>query len=140
MDNADFLTFGEAELLVEGLRPTKMETIGSKGFFFFQKCFNNFVFFKEGRKQHDYLCRLNQQAQLNAQSGTTEFVGELCTNRATMKTLMMELLTAELWRHQVVPIIVRTKFMPKSTLPFYTTLYNEAVIGNIFELIKQFGK
>ena len=33
MDNADFLTFGEAELLVEGLRPTKMETIGSKGFF-----------------------------------------------------------------------------------------------------------
>jgi len=119
MDNADFLTFGEAELLVEGLRPTKMETIGSK----------------EWRKQHDYLCRLNQQAQLNAQSGTTEFVGELCTNRATMKTLMMELLTAELWRHQVVPIIVRTKFMPKSTLPFYTTLYNEAVIVNLLETI-----
>ena len=129
MEHADFLTFGEAELLVEGLRPTKMEMIGSKGIFK-----NNLIFLnnnlKDWRKQHDYLCRLNQQAQLNAQSGTTEFVGELCSNRATMKTLVVELLTAELWRHQIVPIIVKTKFMPKSTLPFYTALYNEAVIGN----------
>ena len=31
MEHADFLTFGEAELLVDGLRPTKMEMIGSKG-------------------------------------------------------------------------------------------------------------
>ena len=48
MEEGDFLTFGEAELLIEGLKPTKMETMGSK----------------EWRKQHDYLCRLNQQARV----------------------------------------------------------------------------
>ena len=31
MEQSDFLTFGEAELLVEGLKPTKLEAIGSKG-------------------------------------------------------------------------------------------------------------
>ena len=31
MEQGDFLTFGEAELLVEGLKPTKLEAIGSKG-------------------------------------------------------------------------------------------------------------
>jgi len=121
MDAADFLTFGEAELLVEGLQMTKIEAIGSK----------------EWKKQHDYLCRLNQQAQLNAQSGTTEFVSELCSaSRQTMKVLAHELLTAELWRHRVVPIILRTKnFTPKSTLPFYTSIYHEAVVLNLFETI-----
>ena len=140
MEEGDFLTFGEAELLIEGLKPTKMETMGSK----------------EWRKQHDYLCRLNQQvgikiglhnakvvvfqiihsfkkstpkkAQLNAQSGTSEFVGELASTKRTMKTLIYELLTSELWRHKIVPFIIKTKFAPKSTLPFYTALYNEAVI------------
>ena len=57
MEESDFLTFGEAELLIEGLKPTKMETMGSK----------------EWRKQHDYLCRLNQQATVYI---TLHYVGD----------------------------------------------------------------
>ena len=114
MEEGDFLSFGEAEIMVEGLSLTKLEKIGSR----------------DWKKQHEYLTKLNQQAQLNAQDGTTEFISELCSRKKIMKTLIYELLSFELWRHRVIPIIIKTKnFNPQSTLPLYTSLYHETVIG-----------
>lgn len=47
-----------------------------------------------------------------------------------IEVLVAELLTAELWREKVVPTMVRTSdYRPHSTIPFYLSLYNEAVIG-----------
>jgi len=120
MDSVELLSFGEAEIIVENLNFSKMEKIGDR----------------EWKKQHEYLIRLNQQAQINAQSNTTEFVTELCANKKTMKIIIHELLSCELWRQRVIPIIIKTKqFNPISTLPFYNTLYNEAVIVNLLETI-----
>ena len=114
MEEGDFISFGEAELMVEGLNLTKLEKIGSR----------------DWKKQHEYLTKLNQQAQLNAQDGTTEFISELCSRKKIMKILVYELLSFELWRHKVIPIIIKTKnFNPQSTLPLYTSLYHETVIG-----------
>ena len=117
MESIELMSFGEAELIIENLSLTKLEKFGGR----------------DWKKQHDYLVRLNQQAQINAQSNTTEFVSELCATKKVMEILMHELITCEIWRHHVIPIIIKTKqFNPMSTLPFYTSLYNEAVIGNLF--------
>ena len=52
MDGGDFLSFGEAELMVESLQLTKLERIGGK----------------DWKKQHEYLTKLNQQ------EGSSKFI------------------------------------------------------------------
>jgi hypothetical protein len=48
------------------------------------------------------------------------------------KLLVSELLTSEIWRENVIPIMTKTDdFKPISTIPLYLSLYNEAVIGQL---------
>jgi len=119
-ENGDIVLHGEAEIMVKTLRHIPLNKIGSK----------------EWKRQHEYLNKLNQQAQLNVHSQVSDYISEAFAVTHEIKTLVKDLLAAELWREKVVPIMIKTKdFLPKSTIPFYLSLYNEAVILNLLETI-----
>lgn len=116
----DILLFGESEIIIKTLRNIPLDEVGSMPW----------------KRQHDYLNKLNQQAQLNAQLATSDFISEQFSESGKIEVLVAELLTAELWREKVVPTMVRTSdYRPHSTIPFYLSLYNEAVIVNMLETI-----
>jgi len=116
----DILGLGECEIILKTLRNVPLDEVGSKAW----------------KRQHEYINRLNQQAQLNAQHTQIDFVSEQFADTGNINILIVELLTCELWREKVVPIIVKTSdFQPHSTIPFYLSLYNEAVILNLLETI-----
>ena len=56
----DIVLHGEAEIMVKTLRSISLAEIGSMAW----------------KRQHDYLNKLNQQAQLNAQQSTTDYISE----------------------------------------------------------------
>lgn len=91
---------------------------------------------KVWKRQHEYVNKLNQQAQINAQMEKSDYISEHFTSFSKAKLLVSELLTSEIWRENVIPIMTKTDdFKPISTIPLYLSLYNEAVIVNLLETI-----
>jgi len=118
MEN-DILLFGESEIMVKTLRKFSLEEIGSAAW----------------KRQHEYLNKLNQQSQLNAHQASSDYVSEhLSCDK--IRTIVWELINQEIWREKIAPIMTKTSdFKPHSTIPFYISLYNEAVIVNLLETV-----
>ncbi|XP_015273345.1 PREDICTED: zinc finger MYND domain-containing protein 10 [Gekko japonicus] len=111
---------GEAELLVRDLKNFPLRAIGDDGWF----------------RQHEYIEKLNMQALLSASAGHEQLLTELLVNYAKIPTLVEELITVEIWKQKIFPVLCRLKdFKPKSTIPIYLVLHHEASIINLLETV-----
>ncbi|XP_048348070.1 zinc finger MYND domain-containing protein 10 isoform X1 [Sphaerodactylus townsendi] len=111
---------GEAEVLVRELKSFPLRDIGDHGWF----------------RQHEYIEKLNMQALLSASAGHEQLLIELLVNYNKIPTLVEELITVEIWKQKIFPILCRLKdFMPKSTFPIYLVLHHEASIINLLETV-----
>ncbi|XP_067319723.1 zinc finger MYND domain-containing protein 10 isoform X2 [Anolis sagrei] len=117
---ADLLLPGEVEALVESLRTFQLREIGSHRWL----------------RQHEYIEKLNMQAILSASAGHEQLLTELLVNNAKIPTLIQELITVEIWKQKIFPILCRLEdFKPKSTFPIYLVLRHEASVINLLETV-----
>lgn len=114
----DFLSPYEAEHLVENLVDIDLKEYGSKTWF----------------KQHETLDRLNIQAHKNALGSTDEFVMEAFVTHDKITPLVNDLLTAEAWKSNVLPII-SSEVAKLSSIKSYLCLYHEASVCNLLEVM-----
>ncbi|XP_034963950.1 zinc finger MYND domain-containing protein 10 isoform X1 [Zootoca vivipara] len=111
---------GEAEALVESLKNFQLRDIGNYGWI----------------RQHEHIEKLNMQAILSASAGHEQLLTELLVNNGKIPVLIEELITVEIWKHKVFPILCRLEdFRPKSTFPIYLVLRHEASIINLLETV-----
>ena len=82
-----FLGAHDAERLIESLRDFEVDDVGSARW----------------TEQRESLERLNVQAHHNAVTHSDEFVKELLVSHDKVKTLVRELLVAEVWKEKVYP-------------------------------------
>ncbi|XP_042717727.1 zinc finger MYND domain-containing protein 10 isoform X4 [Chrysemys picta bellii] len=115
---AALLLPGEAEALVQALRSGSLLNTGDHGWL----------------RQHEAIEKLNMQAILSASASQEQLLIELLVNYAKIPTLIEELISVEIWKHKVFPVLCQLKdFKPKSTFPIYLVLHHEASIVNLLE-------
>jgi len=114
----DFLTPYEAEHLISSIHDIDIKEYGSKEWF----------------RQHENIDRLNIQAHKNALGGTDEFVMDTFVTLDKITTLVMELLSAETWKHKIFPLI-KKDVAELSSIKSYMCLYHEASIVNLMEVM-----
>ncbi|XP_052534728.1 GATOR complex protein NPRL2 isoform X5 [Tympanuchus pallidicinctus] len=129
MAAAEPLSPAEAEALVRALRGTELRDAGGKGWL----------------RQHEYVEKLNMHAILSASAGQEQLLIELLVSHAKIPVLIGELISAELWKHKVFPLLCRLEdFHPRSTFPIYVVLppavfppqlHHEASIINLLETV-----
>uniref|UniRef100_A0A6J0T7T4 Zinc finger MYND domain-containing protein 10 n=1 Tax=Pogona vitticeps TaxID=103695 RepID=A0A6J0T7T4_9SAUR len=111
---------GEVEALVESLKNFQLRDIGDHGW----------------QRQHEYIEKLNMQAILSASAGHEQLLTELLVNNAKIPTLIEELITTEIWKQKIFPVLCRLEdFKPKSTFPIYLVLRHEASVINLLETV-----
>lgn len=118
-EEARVLMFAEAETLIKNLKLPSLKHIGSV----------------EWQRYHEYVEKLNMQALLSADSKEDEYVMELINTHGKLELLIRDLLSIEVWKTSVFPIIRRTNFKPDTTIPLYMVLYHEATIVNLLETL-----
>ncbi|XP_046854414.1 zinc finger MYND domain-containing protein 10-like isoform X2 [Xenia sp. Carnegie-2017] len=116
---SQILSVNEAELYVQVLQRNKIQDLGNS----------------KWQDNHDKIERLNMQALANATLNTDEFVKELIISYEKIPILIHDLLTNELWRSKVLPIILQSKFKPASTLPVYMVIFHEVSLISLLETI-----
>ncbi|CAM2117148.1 zinc finger MYND domain-containing protein 10 [Caretta caretta] len=117
---AALLLPGEAEALVQALRGGPLRNTGDQGWL----------------RQHEAIEKLNIQAILSASAGQEQLLIELLVNYAKIPTLIEELISVEIWKHKVFPVLCQLEdFKPKSTFPIYLVLHHEASIINLLETV-----
>ena len=109
----------EAEALVENLRVTTLEEIGTRTW----------------HQQHEHLEKLNVQALVNTKLENDEFVKDFLITNDKIQLLVHELLLIELWKEKVFVCYLDKKIEAKATFPCYTILYHEATVANLLETI-----
>ncbi|XP_048812956.1 zinc finger MYND domain-containing protein 10 isoform X3 [Lagopus muta] len=120
MAAAEPLSPAEAEALVRALRGTELRDAGGKGWL----------------RQHECVEKLNMHAILSASAGQEQLLIELLVSHAKIPVLVGELISAELWKHKVFPVLCRLEdFHPRSTFPIYVVLHHEASIINLLETV-----
>nr|XP_025045284.1 zinc finger MYND domain-containing protein 10 [Pelodiscus sinensis] len=86
--------------------------------------------------QHEALEKLNMQAILSASTGQEQLLLELLVSHAKVPILIEELISVEIWKHKVFPVLCQLEdFKPKSTFPIYLVLHHEASIINLLETV-----
>ncbi|XP_072203743.1 zinc finger MYND domain-containing protein 10 [Excalfactoria chinensis] len=117
---AEPLTPAEAEALVQALRGTELRDAGGKRWL----------------RQHECVEKLNMHAILSASAGQEQLLVELLVSHSKIPVLIGELISAEVWKHKVFPVLCRLEdFHPSSTFPIYVVLYHEASIINLLETV-----
>ncbi|KAI6652304.1 Zinc finger MYND domain-containing protein 10-like [Oopsacas minuta] len=109
----------EAEVMVESLKMTSLEEIGTRPWF----------------QQHEHIEKLNIQAIVNTKLETDEFVKEYLITHDKIPLLVHELLLVEIWKDKIFPIYLQEDFEPKVSFPCYLILYHEATLINLLETI-----
>lgn len=114
----DFLSPYEAEHLVKSITQIDIREFGSK----------------QWLNQHETIDRLNIQAHKNALNSTDEFVMDTFVTYEKVGALVYDLLLSETWKQKVFPLVLRdlTKI---SSIRSYLTLYHEATVSNLLEII-----
>ncbi|NXP54183.1 ZMY10 protein, partial [Heliornis fulica] len=108
----------EAEALVRGLRGTELRDAGGQRWL----------------RQHECMEKLNMHAILSASAGQEQLLTELLVTHAKIPVLIGELISVEIWKHKVFPVLCRLEdFKPRSTFPIYMVLHHEASIINLLE-------
>ncbi|XP_011848641.1 PREDICTED: zinc finger MYND domain-containing protein 10 isoform X2 [Mandrillus leucophaeus] len=120
MGDLELLLPGEAEVLVRGLRSFPLREMGSEGW----------------NQQHENLEKLNMQAILDATISQGEPIQELLVTHGKVPTLVEELITVEMWKQKVFPVLCRVEdFKPQNTFPIYMVVHHEASIINLLETV-----
>ncbi|NXU59262.1 ZMY10 protein, partial [Turnix velox] len=110
----------EAEALVRALEGTELRDAGGQGWL----------------RQHEYVEKLNMHAILSASTGQEQLLTELLVTYAKVPVLIGELISVEIWKHKIFPVLCRLKdFKPRSTFPIYMVLQHEASIINLLETV-----
>ncbi|POI28744.1 hypothetical protein CIB84_007507, partial [Bambusicola thoracicus] len=87
-------------------------------------------------RQHECVEKLNMHAILSASAGQEQLLVELLVSHAKIPVLIGELISAEVWKHKVFPVLCRLEdFHPSSTFPIYVVLHHEASIINLLETV-----
>lgn len=114
----DVIPFYECERLVEELTVIGVREYGGKKWL----------------KQHHLISNLNIQAHINAAMRGDEYVMESLATFDKIKTLIYELLVAEAWRENVLPLI-NNHILENCSLKSYLVVFNESVIINLIETV-----
>ncbi|XP_061213322.1 zinc finger MYND domain-containing protein 10 [Neopsephotus bourkii] len=110
----------EAEALVRALQGTELRDIGGQGWL----------------RQQEAVEKLNMDAILSASVGQEQLLTELLVTYAKIPVLIGELISVEIWKHKVFPVLCRLEdFKPRSTFPIYIVLRHEASIINLLETV-----
>ncbi|NWW96810.1 ZMY10 protein, partial [Rhynochetos jubatus] len=87
-------------------------------------------------RQHECVEKLNMHAILSASSGQEQLLTELLVTYAKIPVLIGELISVEIWKHKIFPVLCRLEdFKPRSTFPIYVVLHHEASIINLLETV-----
>ncbi|KAF1603155.1 UNVERIFIED_CONTAM: Zinc finger MYND domain-containing protein 10, partial [Eudyptes pachyrhynchus] len=87
-------------------------------------------------RQHDCVEKLNMHAILSASTGQEQLLTELLVTYAKVPVLIGELISVEIWKHKIFPVLCRLEdFKPRSTFPIYVVLHHEASIINLLETV-----
>ncbi|NWS78122.1 ZMY10 protein, partial [Crotophaga sulcirostris] len=87
-------------------------------------------------QQHECVEKLNMLAVLSASAGEEQLLTELLVTCAKIPVLIWELISVEIWKHKVFPVLCRLEdFKPRSTLPIYMVVHHEASIINLLETV-----
>uniref|UniRef100_G1SNJ6 Uncharacterized protein n=1 Tax=Oryctolagus cuniculus TaxID=9986 RepID=G1SNJ6_RABIT len=71
-------------------------------------------------RQHESLEKLNMQAILDATASQSEPIQELLVTHGKIPTLVEELITVEMWKQKVLPVLCKLEdFKPQNTFPIY---------------------
>ncbi|XP_040850460.1 zinc finger MYND domain-containing protein 10 [Ochotona curzoniae] len=120
MGDLELLLPGEADVLVRGLRSFPLREIGTEGW----------------NRQHENLEKLNMQAILDATVSQSEPIQELLVTHGKVPTLVAELISVQLWKQKVFPVLCRLEdFKPQNTFPIYMVVHHEASIINLLETV-----
>ncbi|KAM6169910.1 zinc finger MYND domain-containing protein 10 [Rhynchocyon petersi] len=120
MNNLELLLPGEADELVRGLRSFALLEMGSEGW----------------NQQHENLEKLNMQAILDATACQDEPIQELLVTHGKIPTLVEELITVEMWKQKVFPVLCKLEdFKPQNTFPIYMVVHHEASVINLLETV-----
>ncbi|XP_056357175.1 zinc finger MYND domain-containing protein 10 isoform X2 [Oenanthe melanoleuca] len=110
----------EAEALVRALQGSELRDIGSQGWL----------------RQHEHVEKLNMHGILSASAGQEQLLTELLVTHAKIPVLIGELISVEIWKHKIFPVLCRLEdFKPRSTFPIYVVLHHEASIINLLETV-----
>uniref|UniRef100_A0A8D0ENA0 Zinc finger MYND domain-containing protein 10 n=1 Tax=Strix occidentalis caurina TaxID=311401 RepID=A0A8D0ENA0_STROC len=108
----------EAEALVRALQSTELRDTGG------------------WLRQHECVEKLNMHAILSASAGQEQLLTELLVTYAKIPVLIGELISVEIWKHKIFPVLCRLEdFKPRSTFPIYVVLHHEASIINLLETV-----
>ncbi|XP_054707337.1 zinc finger MYND domain-containing protein 10-like [Uloborus diversus] len=119
MDDSKVLYANEIELYFDTLEIFDVSDIGSSRWL----------------QQHERIYQLSLQALLDAKSGGEELVKELVIMHQKIPQLVLDLITTEMWRLKILPLFLKWKFRPKSTIPLYMVLYHEVTLVSFFEAV-----
>ncbi|NXC77039.1 ZMY10 protein, partial [Anhinga anhinga] len=87
-------------------------------------------------RQHECMEKLNMHAILSASAGQEQLLTELLVTYAKIPVLIGELISVEIWKHKIFPVLCRLEdFKPRSTFPIYWVLHHEASIINLLETV-----
>ncbi|KFU85896.1 Zinc finger MYND domain-containing protein 10, partial [Chaetura pelagica] len=88
-------------------------------------------------QQHEYVAKLNMHAILSAQAGQEQLLIELLVTHAKIPVLIGELISVEIWKYKVFPVLCRLEdFKPSSTIPIYVVVSRKgASIINLLETV-----
>ncbi|KFW65625.1 Zinc finger MYND domain-containing protein 10, partial [Pygoscelis adeliae] len=87
-------------------------------------------------RQHECVEKLNMHAILSASTGQEQLLTELLVTYAKVPVLIGELISVEIWKHKIFPVLCRLEdFKPRSTFPIYVVLHHEASIINLLETV-----
>ncbi|NXI49227.1 ZMY10 protein, partial [Chloroceryle aenea] len=87
-------------------------------------------------RQHECVEKLNMHAILSASVGQEQLLTELLVSYAKIPVLIGELISVEIWKHKVFPVLCQLEdFKPRSTFPIYVVLHHEASIINLLETV-----
>ncbi|NXP59467.1 ZMY10 protein, partial [Chloropsis cyanopogon] len=87
-------------------------------------------------RQHEYVEKLNMHSILSVSAGQEQLLTELLVTHAKIPVLIGELISVEIWKHKIFPVLCRLQdFKPRTTFPIYLVLHHEASIINLLETV-----
>lgn len=107
----------ETERFVESLKKFDVDQVGSSAWM----------------EQHRRLEQLNLQAHQNAMTNSDEYVLEAFLTFEKLECLLHDLLTIEVWKEQVYPLL-RDTLVGRNTMRLYFVFYHEATVINLLEV------
>ncbi|XP_044265003.1 zinc finger MYND domain-containing protein 10 homolog [Tribolium madens] len=113
----------EIEFYVDTMAPQDIRAIGNK----------------QWLEWHQRLQKLNQQALIEASQLREEHVKETLVAFQKAPILVHEAILVNIWKHKVLPQMLKLDPEPKNTFMAYTILYHEAVCVALLELVMYHG-